>query len=228
MATQLPADFLAFSKQWEGFRANAYPDPGSRDGTPWTIGYGQTVINGKPVKKGDTITEERAAELLRQRHEQLAQRVLGVVKVPLSPYQLATLVSFADNVGWGGKRRGDGFSTSTLLLKLNAGEYDAVPGELAKWVNNDGKRMQGLVNRRAAEAGLWAKGAFVSSAPVDAKPRGEPVVTKETVSWGAGILASLTALFAGNGPVQWALAAVIVISFGIGAFFFIKSRVRPA
>ncbi|RYD61570.1 MAG: lysozyme, partial [Verrucomicrobiaceae bacterium] len=61
MATQLPADFLAFSKQWEGFRDKAYPDPGSRDGTPWTIGYGQTEINGVPVKKGDTISEPVAA-----------------------------------------------------------------------------------------------------------------------------------------------------------------------
>lgn len=227
MATQLPTDFLAFSKQWEGFRANAYPDPGSRDGTPWTIGYGQTVINGVPVKKGDTITEPRASQLLQQRHNELAAKVQAAVKVPLTPYQLATLVSFADNVGWGGGTK-IGFSTSTLLKKLNQGDYNAVPGELAKWKYNDGKVMQGLVNRRAAEAGLWAKGAFVSSAPVDAKPQGEPLVTKESVSWGAGILATLGALFAGTGPVQWALAAVIVASFGIGAFLFIKSRVRPS
>lgn len=56
MATQLPADFLAFSKQWKGLRDKAYPDPGSRDGTPWTTGYGQTEINGVPVKKGDTTS----------------------------------------------------------------------------------------------------------------------------------------------------------------------------
>lgn len=226
MATQLPADFITFSKQWEGFRSKAYPDPGSRDGTPWTIGYGQTEINGVPVKKGDTITEARASELLQQRHDRLAARILGVVKVPLSPYQLATLVSFADNVGWGNSRT-PGFSTSTLLKKLNAGDYNAVPAQLVRWVNNDGAKMQGLVNRRAAEAGLWSKGAFVASAPVDAKPHGEPVVTQETVSWGAGILATLGAVFAGNGPVQWALAVVIVAAFGVGAFLFIKSRVRP-
>lgn len=224
---QLPPEFLAFSKQWEGFRDKAYPDPGSRDGTPWTIGYGQTVINGRAVQKGDTITEKEAERLLVQRHETLAARVLQVVKIPLTPWQLATLVSFADNVGWGGGTA-MGFSTSTLLRKLNAGDYDAVPGELAKWKYNDGKVMQGLVNRRAAEAGLWVKGAFVSSAPVQAQPKGDPIATKENITWGSGILATLGALFAGTGPVQWALAFVIVAAFGLGAFWFIKSRVRPS
>lgn len=222
MARSVNAETIEHVKRWEGFRAQAYPDPGSRDGKPVTIGYGQTRRNGRPIQLGETITEAEAAQWLLQELARVAGVVEQAVKVPLNDNQFGALVSFTYNVG------DNAFKSSTLLKKLNAGEYDAVPGELAKWVNNDGKRMQGLVNRRAAEAGLWAKGAFVSSAPVEAKPRGEPAVTKETVSWGAGILASLTALFAGNGPVQWALAAVIVVSFGIGAFFFIKSRVRPA
>ena len=29
-------------KRWEGLRLEAYPDPGSKDGTPWSIGYGHT------------------------------------------------------------------------------------------------------------------------------------------------------------------------------------------
>lgn len=61
---------------------------------------------------------------------------------------------------------------------------------MARWVNNDGKKMQGLVSRRAAEAGLWAKGSFVSSAPVDAKP-GNPLkelVTPENMAAGGGLL----------------------------------------
>lgn len=227
MATQLPADFLAFSKQWEGFRDEAYPDPGSRDGTPWTIGYGQTEINGVPVKKGDTITEPLASSLLQQRHERLATRILGVVKVPLSPYQLATLVSFADNVGWGDSRT-PGFSTSTLLKKLNAGDYNAVPAQLARWVNNDGEKMQGLVNRRAAEAGLWAKGEFVASAPVTAKP-GNPIrdlATPENLTAGGGLLGGAAALAAGNGPVQWAFAGLLLIAALTIAFIVIRKAAR--
>ena len=227
MATELPADFAAFSKQWEGFRAEAYPDPGSRDGTPWTIGYGQTVINGVPVKKGDRITEAQASALLKQRHDRLAQRVLSVVKVPLSPYQLATLVSFADNVGWGGNGK-IGFSNSTLLKKLNAGNYDAVPSELGKWKYNDGKVMQGLVNRRAAEAGLWVKNQFVASAPVDAKP-GNPLkelATPENMAAGGGLLGGAAALTTGNGPVQYAIAALMVIAAITIAALVIRKATR--
>ena len=227
MAMQLPADFLAFSKQWEGFRDKAYPDPGSRDGRPWTIGYGQTELDGVPVRKGDTIAEDRAGDLLRQRHERLAARILGVVTVSLSPYQLATLVSFADNVGWGG-RGAVGFSNSTLLRKLNAGNYDAVPGELAKWVYNDGKVMQGLVNRRAAEAGLWAKGGFVASAPVDATP-GNPLkdlATPENLTAGGGLLGGAAALAAGNGPVQWAFAGLLLIAAATIAFLVVRRALR--
>ncbi|MBK1793350.1 lysozyme [Devosia sp. WQ 349] len=225
--TQLPADFLAFSKQWEGFRADAYPDPGSRDGTPWTIGYGQTVIDGVPVKKGDTITEARATQLLQQRHNTLAARALSVVRMPLSPYQLATLVSFADNVGWGGGGK-IGFSNSTLLKKLNSGDYSAVPGELAKWKYNDGKVMEGLINRRAAEAGLWVKGSFVSSAPVDAKP-GNPLtelMTPERMAAGGGLLGGAAAIASGNGPVQYAMAALMVIAAITIAIVVIRKATR--
>lgn len=227
MATQLPADFAAFSKQWEGFRDKAYPDPGSRDGTPWTIGYGQTEINGVPVKKGDTISEALAASLLQQRHDRLAARILGVVKVPLSPHQLATLVSFTDNVGWGSPSV-PGFSSSTLLKKLNAGDYEAVPGQLARWVHNDGSKMQGLVNRRAAEAGLWVKGAFVASAPVPAKP-GNPVkelVTPENLAAGGGLLGGAAAVASGNGPVQYAIAALMVVAAITIAFLVIRKASR--
>ena len=222
MARAINAETLEHVKRWEGFRPHAYRDPGSINGLPITIGSGQTRRNGQLIKLGDTITEPEALEWLKQELARVAGVVERLVKVPLNDNQFGALVSFTYNVG------DAAFERSTLLKKLNAGNYDAVPGELAKWIFNDRKVMQGLVNRRAAEAGLWAKGAFVASAPVDAKPQGEPVLTKETISWGSGILATLAALFAGNGPVQWALAIVIVAAFGLGAFFFIKSRVRPS
>ncbi|KQU96006.1 hypothetical protein ASD02_17270 [Ensifer sp. Root1252] len=75
------------------------------------------------------------------------ERVARLVKVPLTGNQHAVLVSSDFNTGSLGK--------STLLKKLDKGDHDAVPAEQMKWV-------KGLVNRRAAEAGLWAKGEFVS------------------------------------------------------------------
>ena len=51
---------LKLIKEFEGLVLTAYPDPGSKNGLPWTIGYGHT----KGVKKGDKITATKAEEFL--------------------------------------------------------------------------------------------------------------------------------------------------------------------
>lgn len=228
--SKITPETIEHVKRWEGLRLTAYPDPGSRDGTPWTIGYGHTSDAAFPVVKGATITAERAEQLLMHDLEAAAAIVDGAVKVPLTDNQRGALISFVFNVGPGGKGK-PGFLTSTLLKKLNAGQYDAVPGELAKWKYNDGKVMEGLINRRAAEAGLWAKGSFVASNTVAAAPERPPVITKENISWGAGIgttlLGGMSGALQGSGPVQIALALVIVVAFGFGAWFFLSKRVWP-
>ncbi len=97
-----------------------------------------------------------------------------------------------------------------------------------KWVNAGGKRVKGLLNRRAAEAGLWAKSEFVSTSTQPAAARAPEVVTKENVIWAAGILSTIAFAFTGNGPLQWPLAGIIVASFAVGAFLFIRKRLDPA
>src|SRR5690606_433369 len=129
-------------------------------------------------------------------------RVERLVKVPLTDNQFAALVSFDFNTGK--------LHSSTLLKKLNKGDYDAVPAELMKWVNvwinGKFKKSQGLVNRRSAEVGLWVKGEFVSSVGVKAEVAPAPLLNKETISWGSGIFATLGLAGAGTGPIQYALA----------------------
>lgn len=207
-------------KKWEGLKLTAYPDPGSRDGHPYTVGYGHTSDAFLKVYRGLSITPAQAEAALEYDLNEAAAKVDDLVKVDLNENQFGALVSFAFNVGLGA------FAKSTLLKKLNKGDYAAVPSELARWTRNDGKVMQGLVNRRAAEAGLWAKGSFVSSKGVDAKAQPLPI-DKESLTWGAGILASLGAVFSGTGPIQFALAGVLVVAFGIGAYLFITKRVFP-
>lgn len=231
MSRTVNRETIEHVKRWEGLKLKAYPDPGSKDGTPWTIGYGHTSDGFMKVTRGLTITPAQAEAALEHDLNETAAAVDASVKVELTDNQFGALVSFAYNIGLGdpgNKKAPVGFRTSTLLKKLNAGNYAAVPTEMAKWIKNDGRKMDGLVNRRAAEAGLWAKGEHVSSRGVDAKPVGEPIATKENISWFAGILATLGAVFSGTGPIQWALAAVIVIAFGIGAWLFISKRLRPA
>lgn len=215
MARKINKEGLEHIKRWEGLKLKAYKCPADI----WTIGYGST---GPHVHQGLTISRDEAERLLIKDLERFERAVEQAVKVPLNDNQFATLVSFAFNVGEGA------FQKSTLLRKLNREDYDAVPRELMKWVNGGGKRLQGLVNRRAAEGGLWAKGSFVSSNTEEAKPEAPPIIDKETVSWGAGILSTLAAAFSGTGPIQWALAGVIIISFGIGAYLFLSKRLNPS
>jgi len=222
MARSVNAETTEHVKRWEGFRAKAYPDPGSRDGKPVTIGYGQTRRNGRPIQLGETISEAEAAQWLLQELARVGNVVDQAVKVPLNDNQFGALVSFTYNVG------DNAFRSSTLLKKLNAGDYQAVPAEMARWNKNDGKVMEGLVNRRAAEAGLWAKGAFVSSAPVDAKP-GNPLkelATPENMAAGGGLLGGAAALTTGNGPVQYAIAALMVIAAITIAIIVIRKATR--
>ena len=221
MSRTVNRETIEHVKRWEGLKLTAYPDPGSRNGEPWTVGYGHVSDGFLKVTRGLTITVAQAEAALEFDLNETAAKVDELVKVELSDNQFGALVSFAFNVGL------RAFGKSTLLKKLNTGDYAAVPGELAKWVNNDGKKMQGLVNRRAAEAGLWAKGEHVASKGVKADKVAPPIIDKETVSWGAGILASLGTAFSGTGPIQWALAGVLVVAFGVGAYFFISKRLNP-
>lgn len=160
MNRRINAAGLALVKQWEGLKTKAYRDVGGI----WTIAYGHTSAAGAPVVTPNmVITDAEAEAILRADLATFEARVARLVKVPLTDNQHAVLVSFDFNTGK--------LHSSTLLKKLNAGDYDAVPAELMKWVNAGGKRVKGLVNRRAAEAGLWVKGEFVSSNTVEASTK---------------------------------------------------------
>lgn len=221
MARTVNRETIEHVKRWEGLKLTSYPDPGSRDGNPYTVGYGHTSDGFLKVTRGLTISPKQAEDALEFDLNETAAKIDELVKVDLSDNQFGALVSFAFNVGTAA------FAKSTLLKKLNKGDYASVPGELARWNKNDGKVMQGLVNRRAAEAGLWAKGEHVSSKGVRAEKSAPELVTKESVSWGTGILATLASTVAGSGPLQWALAAILIGAFGIGAYLFLSKRLNP-
>lgn len=124
--------------KWEGFSDHAYiPVPGD---VP-TIGFGST----EGVRMGDTITVPKALERL-MRDVGVAESAIGrCVKVPLSQGEYNAFTAFAFNVG------AEAFCSSTLVKKLNAGDYSGACAELKRWVYVDGRRVQGLVNRREAE-----------------------------------------------------------------------------
>ena len=174
MERRINAAGLALVKQWEGLELVAYKDVAG----VLTIGYGHTTAAGIPyVKQGMRVSEKEAEDILRDDLRKFEERVNRLVKVSLTDNQFAVLVSFDFNTG--------ALHKSTLLKRLNAGDYDAVPIELMKWVNAGGKKVKGLVNRRAAEAGLWAKGEFVASNTVPASTKAPS--TDVAVIGGSGV-----------------------------------------
>jgi lysozyme len=148
----------------EGLRLNLYNDPAGHA----TIGYGHLVhlgsINGsEPADLKDGITQAEALSLLGTDASKFVNTVKTYVKVPLQQHQFDALVSFAFNVGAGyynDINNRDGFIGSDLLIQLNAGNYNNVPGEMKRWVNGGGVVLPGLVNRRNDEANLFTNGTY--------------------------------------------------------------------
>ena len=163
------ANGIEVGKHYEGCRLEAYPDPGSKDGTPWTIGYGHT---GPEVRKGLVWTQEKADAVFPVDVGSFERDVLSLVTVPVTQGQFDALVLFAMNCGSDidADSLAEGLGDSTLLRLLNEGDYKGAREEFAKWVKNDGKTMLGLKRRRRSEQGLWdgldAKAAIAVGARV--------------------------------------------------------------
>lgn len=168
---------VALVKKFEGLYLTGYLCPA---GVP-TIGYGHT---GKGVKVGMRIDEAQAEDWLETDLEDAAAAVDRLVRVPLNERQRGALASFTFNVGAGA------FGKSTLLRRLNAGEYDAVPSELARWNRGGGRVLPGLVKRRATEGALWLGGA---DAPAERMPQQVEQVAAVPSGWSV-ILDGLGAL----------------------------------
>ena len=147
---------LALTKRFEGLRLEAYQDCGG----VWTIGYGHT---GSEIKAGQRIDGPKAESLLRIDLQAAIGCVNGSVHadVALAQHQFDALVDFCFNVG---QRH---FQQSSLLRCVNGGDFDGAAREFGLWVDVGQRAIQGLVQRRAAEAalfvGLWR--AFAEPLP---------------------------------------------------------------
>jgi GH24 family phage-related lysozyme (muramidase) len=112
---------------------------------------GILMIDGKTVDFRSGITEEQAKKLLEQDLAPIKAEIGSLVKVPLTTNQMDALTSFVFHVGLAP------FKGSSLLRKLNAGQYEAIPDELMKWVIMSNQVVPGYVARRQYEIALWNK-----------------------------------------------------------------------
>jgi lysozyme len=137
-ALSLSAAALVSIATWEGYRDSAYiPIPGD---VP-TIGFGTT----KDVKMGDRIDPVRALQRKMDDVRQFEGALKTCVKVPLHQHEYDAFLSLSYNIG------SRAFCGSTLVRKLNAGDYEGACREILRWNKSGGRVVQGLVNRREAE-----------------------------------------------------------------------------
>ena len=136
---------------YEGYQPTAYRDP---VGVP-TICYGHTAT----ARLGQTLSQAQCTDLLQADLGTAFAAVDRRAQVDLPPPTRAALASFVYNVGEGA------FARSTLLRKLNAGDLRGACHELSRWVYAGGRKLNGLVKRRATERELCLKGIEQEPAP---------------------------------------------------------------
>lgn len=119
----------------------------------WTVGIGNTSHAGP----GITITKAKSRALLKKDLKIAEDAINRLVKVDLSQNMFDSLSSLVFNIGVGA------FAKSTLLKKLNKGDYLGAADEFLKWRKAGGRVISGLVKRRARERAMFLDGYEVHS-----------------------------------------------------------------
>lgn len=100
---------------------------------------------GKDIIPNKRYSDAECDALTKADLERIAKQVNPSIKVKTTETQLAAIYSFSYNVG------ANAFINSTMLKKLNAGDYSGACDELKRWVYAGGKKWKGLMNRRDVE-----------------------------------------------------------------------------
>jgi lysozyme len=136
-------------KKYESFSADAYLCPAG----VWTIGWGTTRYpDGHPVRKGDRCTGEQAQNWLELDIEKAEATVNGMVHQPINQPMFDALTSFVYNVGI------SAFARSTLLDKINEGDWNGAVDEFDRWIKGGGRTLRGLERRRDDEQAMFNRG----------------------------------------------------------------------
>ena len=128
-------------QEFEGYVAQAYPDPLTGK-EPWTFGYGSTTkADGSPVKCGDFIEREPAKALVRDWLIKNASPVIATIPYRLTESQRQALESLIYNVG------APAFKRSKLYTAICKKDFYNIFKEWDFGV----KQLKGLAKRRARE-----------------------------------------------------------------------------
>jgi GH24 family phage-related lysozyme (muramidase) len=158
-------ELLEELKKHEGVRSQVYDDITSKPVSSYTDVKGApTIAMGKKIQdheretfkkylKGKTeLVGEALNSVIRDTIMPREQKLAILIKVPVTQSMFDAVFSFAFNTGFGAK------SFKTVLDKLNAGDYKGAQAAIAAGPQTSkGKKLPGLVKRRAFEASHFAR-----------------------------------------------------------------------
>lgn len=151
---------IALIKEIEGFTAKAYYDNGQ-----YSIGYGTACQSGEYP---NGITKEKADELLRAKLEKIEPDVNSFATkygLSLSQQQFDALISFTYNLGTGWM-----YNTSTFRTAVTQGaKGNDIIFAMSMWCTASGSVVEGLIQRRLAEANLYLNGIYSKDPPSNYK-----------------------------------------------------------
>ncbi|KAA3649403.1 MAG: lysozyme [Proteobacteria bacterium] len=142
----IPEPLLSLIRKFEGLRLKAYRCPA---GVP-TIGYGHT---GPDVSMDMPPITAPQAEALMHQDADVFYRACGRLSPRLwleGDAKHAAIADFCFNLGT------TRYKASTLKRHVDAGDWQGAAEEMQKWVWGGGRKLPGLIARRAAEARLLA------------------------------------------------------------------------
>jgi lysozyme len=123
-----------------------------------TIGWGHTNDNGRQFDNSSVWSQKDCDDAFAADMQTFCAAVTDLVRVPLTQNQFDALVSFTYNCGT------SALKGSTLLKKLNQGDYAGAAAEFPRWNKGKGVVLPGLVRRRAAEMHLFLSAPSVTFA----------------------------------------------------------------
>lgn len=196
----------------------------------WTVGYGTIRLDRSKVNSTTRITRDEAEFYFDRDVERFEIAVNNMLAVCVTQHQFDALVSIMYNCGEGAKGKASGIvvlksgEPSTLLRKLNAGDYAGAQAEFLKWNKAGGKVIKGLTNRRRAESAMFGNATF-GEGDIPSKPllesrtiltntaagvAGAGVVAGESISEVIGVLQGGTAMFSTESIIYTVLGLVVL------------------
>lgn len=116
----------------------------------YSIGFGFTYYaDGSPIKEGDTMTLEEAEALFSIIITKFEKKVSRMVKVVINVNQFSALVSLSYNIGC------SALSSSSLIVRLNASDYQGAANQFLVWDKQNKRPLKGLTKRRRLERELF-------------------------------------------------------------------------